>query len=347
VLGCAAQPWPDVGAFYSPFDIENLPLRRQQLLTTFEANGLSADGKVVVGTTRDPDTLGNFSISWTLSGGIAAIPVATEGESGGIKASCDGNIILVGDTPFNGVYRVDVPHWKYPLVIHGALPWVTMDPGASAIVTGLGQDREENGAVVNYPRRWTAATGPVELKSLKNTVIHQTSVDGTLVGSNEDELFRYYPASDTREPIGMAPIGGSTQLGSLSVSSSGYAWIQSADEHYDSFLLWRQPDEPVSVTCPGRCTMVDVSSTGQIALVDVTIDDTTSSWVWTRALGFQDLSRLLEDAGFDLRGRALRVSAMSDDGRAITGYSTPRGQQFGDRLFFYAVLPIWAYEAPL
>lgn len=337
VLGCAAQSFPDAGSFYEPFNIASLPLRRQQLLRSFSAYELSADGKVVVGQTRDPDTNEFFPISWTLAGGVSAVPVATEGEGAGIKASCNGSVILVGDTPFDGVYRVDVPRWQYPLVIHGYLSFVSADPSASAIVTGRGQDREVGGEVVSYPRRWTAATGPVELRTLPNTLIHQTAADGTLVGSDEDELFRFYPATNSREPIGMSPVGGPE---SLAVSSSGYAWIQNADLNYDSFLVWREPAEPFSVTCPGRCTMVDLSSTGQIALLDITTDNVTSSWIWTEAGGFRQLSALLEQSGFDLRGRSLSAVAMSDDGRAFTGYSLSRDVPEGrDPLFFYAVLP--------
>jgi hypothetical protein len=324
---------------------ENLPIRRQRLLASFSSYALSADGRVVVGQTRDPDNNNLFPISWTLSGGVSAIPVATEGEGAGIKASCDGNIILVGDTPFDGVYRVDVPRWKYPLVIHGYLDWISMDPSASAIVTGRGQEREVGNEVVSYPRRWTAATGPVELKALVNTVIHQTAADGTLVGSDQDELFRFDPVTNTREGIGMAPVGGTE---SIAVSSSGYAWVENADTNYDSFLVWREPAEPFSVTCPGRCTMVDLSSTGQIALLDVTVDGTTSSWIWTKTGGFTDLSLVLEQAGFELRGRALHAVAMSDDGRAFTGYSLGRDLPQGSRdpLFFYAIVPAAVYQSP-
>jgi len=347
VLGCPAQSWPDAGAFYEPFNDETLSVRHRLLLQSYSAHALSADGRVVVGQTRDPDTAGLFPISWTLSGGVAAIPVATEGTGDGIQASCNGDIILVGDTPFDGVYRVDVPHWQYPLVIHGYLGWVSMDPTASLIVTGRGQDREVNDAIVSYPRTWTAASGPVELGTLPNTVIHAAAADGTLVGSDHDELFRFYPTTKTREPIGLSPVG---ETESIAVSSSGYAWIQNADQHYDSFLVWRQPDQPISVTCPGQCTMVDLSSTGQIALLEAANDagDVISSWLWTDAGGFMDLSLLMEQAGFDLRGRVLHATAMSDDGRVLTGYSTSRDLSSGDTdpLFFYAVVPAAAYQTP-
>jgi hypothetical protein len=347
VLGCSAQSLPDAGAFYEPFNDETLSVRHRQLLQSYSAHAISADGRVVVGQTRDPDTAGLFPISWTLSGGVAAIPVATEGPGDGIQVSCNGDIILVGDTPFEGVYRVDVPHWQYPLVIHGNLGWVSMDPTASLIVTGRGQDREIDGAIVSYPRTWTAASGPVELATLPNTVIHQAAADGTLVGSDHDELFRFYPATKTREPIGLSPVGGTE---SIAISSSGYAWIQNADQHYDSFLVWRQPEQPISVTCPGPCTMVDLSSTGQIALIEAANDagDVVSSWLWTDAGGFMDLSLLMEQAGFDLRGRVLHATAMSDDGRVLTGYSTSRDLAPGDAdpLFFYAVVPAAVYQTP-
>jgi hypothetical protein len=343
VLGCAAQAWPDAGAYYEPPTTVEAPTRRQFLLQTFTSYGLSNDGRVVVGDTRDPDTLAFFPISWTLSAGISALPVATLGEGAGIKASCNGSVVLVGDAPFDGVYRVDVPRWEDPLVIHGRLDMISMDPSASTIIDGRGQDRETNGEIVSYPRRWTAATGPVELKALPNTLIHQVAIDGSLVGSDTDELFRFYPADNTREPIGMAPVDG--EPSSISVSTSGYAWIQSADLHRDSFLVWRPPAEPRSVTCPGQCWMVDLSSTGQVALLDASNDSAVSSWLWTERSGFVDLSATMERAGFDLHGRKLRAVAMSDDARAFTGYSFDPVSG-GAGAFFYAVVPAGTYQSP-
>lgn len=346
VIGCAAQLWPDGGTYFEPPPFtENLPLRRQQLLRGFTLGEISADGRVVVGYARDPDTLGNLSLTWTLSSGIAAIPVVTEGRPHPIKASCDGNIVLVSDD-FNGVYRVDIRRWQYPLVIHSSPLHVSMDPVASSIVDGAGQEREIDYQIVAYPRLWTAATGPVELRSLKNETIHAVAADRTLIGSNTKELYRFDPVTRTRHSIGMAP----GPSGSLVVSSSGYSWIQNADRHFDSFLVWREPAEPFSVTCPAACGLVDLSSTGQIALVNMKVDEgarNDTSWIWTESSGFREIGPILEAAGFDLRDRDLQAVAMSDDGRAFTGYSESRTlpPRQTDRMFFYAVLPASVYEA--
>jgi len=344
VIGCAAQTWPEGGTYFEPppFD-EGLPFRRQQLLRGFTVGDLSADGRVVVGTSRDPDTQGNLPLTWTLSSGIAAIPVATQGgRPYAVKASCDGSIVLVIDD-FDGVYRVDIRRWQYPLVIHSSPNHVSMDPSASSIVDGEGLMREVDYEIVAYPRLWTAATGPVELLSLKNNIIHAVAADRTLIGSNTEELYRFDPVTRTRHPIGMAPVA----WGSLVVSSSGYAWIQNADLHFDSFLVWREPAEPFSVTCPAACRLVDVSSTGQIALVNMQVGAASTSWIWTESSGFRELGPLLEAAGFDLRDRDLQATAMSDDGRAFTGYSRARNLPSGqtDPLFFYAVLPASVYQA--
>ena len=342
VIGCAAQSWPEGGTYFEPPPFnEDLPFRRQQLLRGFSVGELSADGRVVVGNSRDPDTLGNLPLTWTLSSGIAAIPVVTQGRPYPIKAGCDGNIVLVSDY-FNGVYRVDIRRWQYPLVIHSSPGYVSMDPLATSIVDGAGQAREIDYEIVAYPRLWTAATGPVELRSLKNNIIHAVAADGTLIGSDSEELYRFDPVTRTRRPIGMAPVG----WGSIVASSSGYAWIQHADLHSDSFLVWREPAQPFSVTCPTYCNLVDLSSTGQIALVDMKVGAATTSWIWTEDSGFRELGPLLEDAGLDLRDRDLQAAAMSDDGRAFTGYSLARNLPSGqtDGLFFYAVLPAAVYQ---
>jgi hypothetical protein len=342
VIGCAAQSWPEGGTYFEPPPFnEELPFRRQQLLREFSLGELSADGRVVVGYSRDPDTLGNLPLTWTLSAGIAAIPVVTRGRPYPLEASCDGNIVLVRDL-FNGIYRVDIRRWQYPLVIH-SYGFVGMDPIASSIIDGTGNAHEVGYEIVSYPRLWTAATGPVEYRSLKNTVIRAVAADGTLIGWDTEELFRFDPVNRTRHPIGMAPMG----RDDLVVSSSGYAWIHSADRHLDSFLVWREPAQPFSVTCPASCSLVDLSSTGQIALVDMKVGAAATSWIWTESSGFRELGPLLENAGFDLRDRDLQAIAMSDDGRAFTGYSKARNLPRGsDRLFFYAVLPASAYHAP-
>jgi len=195
------------------------------------------------------------------------------------------------------------------------------------------------------PQVWTAATGTVWERELTDIRIFQTAPDGALIGADANALFRYDPSSHTRQPIGLAPVAGAS---SIAVSATGNAWIESADTHSDSFLAWRLPAEPRSVTCPAYCTPVDVSSTGAVPLIDVgldTYDSPSSSWLWTERGGLVDLTELFKQHGVDPGiGRKLHAVALSDDARAFTGYSFDPADPFSTRKFFYAVLPIAAYE---
>jgi hypothetical protein len=86
---------------------------------------------------------------------------------------------------------------------------------------------------------------------------------------------------------------------------------------------------------------VDISGTGEVVLVDVTRDSATPSSIWTQRSGFIDLTTVFEQLGANLAGRKLRAVAMSDDGRAVTGFSGP---DVNSARFFYGVLPVSIYE---
>jgi hypothetical protein len=309
------------------------------------AHGISGDGRVVVGETSDPPYR-EIATAWSLAGGIVELPAVTIDDNGnccfearGVQASCDGSVILQQDTPFAEIYRTEGD--AAPMVLYGA-PYpsaVSMNPDASIIVDGVGQQGEFGGA----PLRWTAATGMADVSGLFLEIVYGVAPDGTLIAGNADQLFYYDVTTAVRTPIGMAAVdfrpGGNQP--SIKVSADGKAWAQSADLHYDSFLVWRAGAEPRSVTCPGPCQVVDISGTGEVVLVDVTLDSVTNSSIWTERSGFIDLTTVFEQLGANLAGRKPRAVAMSDDGRAVTG---SLGQYIGNAPFFYGVLPVSVYE---
>lgn len=291
VIGCAATAWPDAGLFFEPTlpgDGES-PTRAEWLQSRMLANGISGDGRTVAGQTSDPPYR-EMAVSWSLAGGIVELPAVTMDDNGGgccfeargIQASCDGSVILQQDAPFHEIYRTEGD--QAPVVLYGA-PYssvVSMNPDASIIVDGVGQQGEFGGA----PLRWTAATGMADVSGLFLEIVYGVAPDGTLIAGNAEQLFEYDVASGVRNPIGMAAVdfrpGGNQP--SIKVSANGEAWAQSADRHYDSFLVWRVGAEPRSVTCPAPCQVIDISGTGEVVLVDVTLESVTSSSIGTTAL---------------------------------------------------------------
>lgn len=247
--------------------------------------------------------------------------------------------------PFQQLYRVEAG--QEPVQVAGSPPVgaAFADPSMSVIVNGHGPGNE----FYTVPLRWTAATGTEELTPLRNDFVYHVAPDGTLLVADPNELFRYDVATGARRPVGMSPVNLNFGAGaSLRASADGSAWVQTADLNYDSFLVWQPPAEPRSVTCPNSCRVVDVSGTGQVALIDVslgTIDGPFSSWLWTLETGLVDLTLLFEQHGFDLHGQKLHAVAMSDDGRAFAGGLTDGSSSaFAIGSFFHAVLPAAAYE---
>jgi hypothetical protein len=345
VIGCAATSWPDAGLYFEPTLVGESPPRAEWLQSRMFANGISGDGRIVVGQTSDPPYR-EIAVSWSLAGGIIELPEVTMDDNGnccfearGVQASCDGSVILQQDAPFHEIYRTEGD--EAPVVLYGSpYTWVvSMTPDASVIVDGVGQQGELGGS----PLRWTAATGMADVSGLFLEAVYGVAPDGTLIAGNADQLFEYDVTTDVRTPIGMAAVDfvKGSPFSSLKVSADGKAWAQSADRHYDSFLVWRPGAEPRSVTCPGPCQIVDISGTGEVVRVDVTRDSATTSSIWTQRSGFIDLTTVFEQLGANLAGRKLRAVAMSDDGRAVTGFSGP---DVNSARFFYGVLPVSIYE---
>jgi hypothetical protein len=216
---------------------------------------------------------------------------------------------------------------------------LAMDPSGTIVVDGsIYADDPLTG-----PRVWTAATGAVYWPELGGSKLHHVSPDGTFIGSDFEALFRYDRATGVKQPIGMAPLG---YPPSLVVAASGKAWIQNADQHFDSFLLWQPPAQPRSVTCPDGCYPRELSSNGEVALLDVHYDQSQAptSLVWTKRRGWLDLAALFTQSGLDVQsGRKLHAIGMSDDARVFAGYAF-NPSVLGDQDFFFGVLPATAYD---
>jgi len=345
VIGCAPATWPEAGLYFEPQPAGEFADRSEILLSSFTAYGLSGDGKVVVGVSPDEPYSRGIPVAWSLANGLVELPVPFNYETWGIQASCDGSVVLERDVPFGQVWRVQGS--QTPEVVLNSQPplaYIHTNPDVSLIVNGYGV----HGEFDSVPAVWTSATGMTSVPALTNDFVYGVAPDGTLIAADTSALFEYDVASDSETPIGITAVDLGGYAPTVAVGAGGNAWVQSADLHLDSFLVWRPPAEPFSVTCPLTCQVVDVSSTAQIALFDVPLsssDARFTSSIWTRRDGLLDLAVLFEQNGFDLHGRKLRAVAISDDGRAFAGYSfDPTITQPGEQKFFYAVLPVAVYQ---
>lgn len=342
IIGCPAPAWPEEGLYFvAPPYGSGSGTPAEVRLEFFSPTAFSANGRVVGGWTRDPESPNPRPVSaiFTLEDGATILPRlegALSNEGNVRLLSCDGSVALAYDIFGSTLHRVEGD--RTPRIMSSPTPGpLAMDPQGDIVLEGA-YNSERPG-----PRVWTAETGDVYLPDLFGTELYHVNPDGTLIGSDFEALFKYDRATGVEEPIGMAPVNGAS---SIAFASSGNAWIQSADRHADSFLLWQLPAQPRSVTCPGRCVPVDLSSTGEVALLDgpVGASQLGASLVWTKLGGFVDLATLFTQHGLEVgSGRKLHALGMSDDARAFTGISFDPSV-LGDRYFFYGVLPDAAYE---
>lgn len=351
VIGCQAATWPEAGTFVLAPIADEFATPEELLLARMRSIGISGDGTLVVGTTSNPPTRA-LAVSWDPSApgasGLKQLPPVVLNdyiglESTAIQASCDGSVILQKDAaPFGEIYRTEGDEPSPVVLIGSPFIWfVSMNPDGSVITNGRGIEGEFGA----NPQRWTAANGLEELPSLHDQNIYGVHPDGTLIAGNVDELFEYDVATDSKTPIGMAVADFSPwQQPSIKIAASGEAWAQSADAHHDSFLVWRPPAEPRSITCTGGCEIIDVSGTAQVVLLDVSNGSSSKSVLWTQATGFIDLTEVVQQMGVSLGSQQLRAVAISDDGRAVTGYTDDPTATYYTRRLFYAVLPAAIYQ---
>jgi len=338
VIGCPGSAWPEGRLAYLAPKPSGSPSPADVQLEAFRPTGISGDGRVVIGAVRETDYSRPVPASFTWDDGVTLLP-APEGtpspEGYARRSSCDGSVILVHEES-GDVYRTEGGHAQR-IFTNAQLFTLSVSPNGTTLLDGA-RDQAPG------PRLWTSETGTVYLPELHGTELYLAAPGGALIGSDFEALFRYDRTSGVRQPIGTAPVMGPT---SIALSASGEAWIESADVHGDSFLLRRPGRQPKSITCPGLCMPLDVSSTGAVVLLDIALDlenFSLSTWVWTESTGFVELTHFLNAFGIGFGPPRLLAAGLSDDGRAFAGQAWgPLDPSAGFR-FFYAVLPETAYQ---
>jgi hypothetical protein len=347
VIGCEAATWPDAGFYFEAPPATSSSDHSAKLLSTFSPDGISGDGKLVVGHASDVQAVNGTPVTWSMAGGITQPWPMANDLTYAMQASCDGSALLI--QTMNYAYRFlagQDPADALVQVLNGGTPagvFLPSNPDLTVIYNSFGSESDDG----PIPLRWSVDRGFEVLYDLAGWSIYGLGPDGQVIAADQDELFRYDESSLVRTPIGMSPVDLPGGWYSFRSSADGTAWIQSADLHYASFFVGHVGAEAHSVTCPNPCRLRDLSGTGQIALLDVQFEpdvSTSSSWLWSEKTGLVDLTQLFEQHGFDFQGRKLLIAAMSDDGRAFAGKLSNINDPFQYSPFVYAVLPAAAYE---
>ncbi len=286
-----------------------------------EAQGISADGSVVVGYSYNQDGY-EEAFRWTAGGDIVGLGTGSD-ESYGYAASTDGSVIVgqVDGQPFrwtSGSGVVPLGH-----LAGGVYAKAFSVSGDGSIVVGYDSDSP------NYAGyRWTQSTGMQPLGVSGGSSINDISSDGTVyVGYLGNEAFRL-TSTDGLVPLRTSTGGYSIALG---VSADGSVIVGNMD---DQAFRWTQSDGMVGLgflAGDGSSVANAASGDGSI-IVGASSDRDWTAFIWDETNGMRDLKDFLEsDYGLDLTGWTLGGAYdISADGLTIVGWGeNPQGYSEG------------------
>jgi len=296
------------------------------------ANGVSADGSIVVGYSIDTNTFSVQAFRWTQSGGMVSL-----GDGLAYGVSADGSVV-VGDS------NLQAFRWTAGggMVQLGLLPG-----GPPGGIASSGRGVSADGSVVvgfsssasasEEAFRWTAGGGMVGLGALpggtsKPSYGYAVSADGSVVvgisaSSLGDEAFRWTSADGM---VGLGFLPGDNVSFARSTSADGSTVV--GDSTTVNSLVpprafrWTQSGGMVSL---GPGLAYGVSGDGSVAVGQCGSLGVGGACIWDATNGMRHLQEVLTGYGLDLTGWSLGVAtAVSADGETVVGYGTgPGGHQ--------------------
>ncbi len=294
------------------------------------AEGISADGSVIVGTGQG--AAGREAFRWTDGGGMVGLgrqPGAAESHA--YDVSADGSVVVGGSqqafrwTQADGMVGLgNLPGGGGGSL--GAAFGVSAD--GSVVVGGDGSPPEAF--------RWTSATGMIGLGALNpySSEAEAVSADGSVIVGGLGQAFRWTTADGM---VGMDALPGSSFTWALGLSADGSTAVGVAGfpGGGQRAALWNAQGEIVDLS---GIVASDVSGDGSIVVGSgpggATIWDAKHS-----LFVLQDLLRDLYD--LDLPGwRLYWATAISDDGHTIAGWGfDPAGGIQAWRVTISALIP--------
>jgi probable HAF family extracellular repeat protein/predicted outer membrane repeat protein len=314
------------------------------------AYGVSADGRVVVGSSRS-GTMYKEAFRWTAEEGMTGLgDLPGGGDNSYAQAvSADGSVVVGGSSGEfpNGGNDLQPFRWTLSggMVSLGGLSdyW----GGLARSVSGDGLVIVGHGYVYEgwqlQPKafRWTETEGMVALGTLIGGIgrseAYGVSADGkVIVGNSNSEIPDYYErqafiwtALDGMTNLGDLPNGnGKNYARAVSADGSvvvGYAWSSNSREAY----YWTAEEGMVSLGQLPNGTFArfarDVSADGSVIVGEAPY---AKAFIWDKENGARLLQEVLENEhGLELTGWKLeQATGVSDNGHTIVGYGiNPNG----------------------
>lgn len=306
------------------------------------ANGVSADGRVVVGQASKLNQP-NRAFRWTATTGmidLGLLPGANVSAAFGVS---DDGTVVAGNS--GNVFFGDYLGFRWTeaggMVTVGDLPGGSEFSGAWAVSA-------DGGTVVGFSSstsaplaeayRWTTREGIVGLGFANPraffSAAYDVSADGLIVaGTSHDDALRFQ-AVRWSEPDGFTLLGflydGSVETGANAISGDGATIVGSdiRDEPKTLFeaFRWTEADGLVGLGVPPDCMesgALDVSFDGSVVIgAALTNAEEHVAFVWDQAHGMRRLEQVLVEAGLGdaIAGwRLVQCNAVSADGLTLVG----------------------------
>jgi probable HAF family extracellular repeat protein len=311
------------------------------------ASGVSADGKVVVGTSQSSNGLEAFR--WTATNGMVGLGDLAGGSfsSSAAGVSADGTVVVGSGASSSGT---EAFRWTQAtgMVGLGDLPGGPFNSHAYA-VSGNGQTVVGDSTSALCPFygeafRWTATNGMVGLGDFPggsaDSHANAVSADGSVIvgdssSSNNTvagvtEAFRWTEGTGM-VPLGDFPGGGFSSI-AYGVSADGSVVVGRGHSGVEDPFRWTTATGLVHLgflPCDTWSTAFASSADGSIIVGDPNQGTGDCAFIWDAQDGMRSLHYVLtNDYGLSVTGWQLsHASAITPDGKIIVGYGTnPSGK---------------------
>ncbi len=295
-----------------------------------QANGISADGLTVVGSSVS--AMGGEAFRWTDSGGMTALTSPfSSAETVAFGVSANGSTI-VGQRRHSGLANRDPVRWQgssTAILGAGSFGSAALDVSANGS-TIVGRS---NSIAVVWPGGSTSQT-QLETNVSSSSQALGVSADGSrIVGISFSQAIIW--ESGTKTNLGTLP-GGSFPSRADAISADGLTIVGFANSALgEEAFIWQNNVMTGLGDLPGGSFLShanDVSADGSTIVGYGTSALGEEAFVWDAPGGMRNLrDTLVNNLGMDLTGWTLtRANGISDDGLTVVGYGTnPSGDTEG------------------
>jgi probable HAF family extracellular repeat protein len=306
------------------------------------ANGISADGLVVVGQSRGQN--GEEAFRWTQSGGMVGLghlagislpPYGVFYTSEATAVSADGSVVIGQSSTANGNGNTQDEYEAFRWTQSGGMVGLGDLPGGrftsranavsadGSVVVGIGVN-----AMTVQALRWTQSSGMMSSTVIGNDIAIGVSADGVVVAGSDGLM----QGNGNTIRLGDLP-GGANYTEAKGMSANGLVVVGDSNSSLGrEAFRWTQSGGMVGLgDLPGgsfRSQALATSGDGSVVVGYGTGTKGDEAFVWNQTQGMSSLQSVLAAAGINMTGWQLSsANGVSANGRSIVGSGiNPNGQ---------------------